>query len=53
MLWAALLPSAQPVLSSNNKLMHDDDGPVIARSFYEHLFQSEALDLDDVPYALT
>jgi hypothetical protein len=34
------------------RLMHDEDGPKVARAFYEALFQSEALDLDDVPYAL-
>jgi hypothetical protein len=54
-LLAAPVPSAeaaQPVLTSSDRLMHDDDGPVVARSFYEYLFQSEALDLDDVPYAL-
>jgi hypothetical protein len=34
------------------RLMHDEDGPKVARAFYEALFRSETLDLDDVPYAL-
>jgi hypothetical protein len=33
-------------------MMNDDDGPVIAREFYEALFAREALDLDDIAYAL-
>jgi hypothetical protein len=32
--------------------MHDEDGPRVARAFYEALFQSDVLDLNDVPYAL-
>jgi hypothetical protein len=32
--------------------MHDEDGPKVARAFYEALFQSESFDLDHVPYAL-
>jgi hypothetical protein len=32
--------------------MHDEDGPKFARAFYEALFRSESLDLEDVPYAL-
>jgi hypothetical protein len=32
--------------------MHDEDGPKLARRFYEELFQQELLDLDDVAYAL-
>jgi hypothetical protein len=32
--------------------MHDEDGPKVARAFYEALFQSESFELDDVPYAL-
>jgi hypothetical protein len=32
--------------------MHDEDGPRVARTFYESLFRSETFDLDDVPYAL-
>jgi hypothetical protein len=34
------------------RLMHDDDGPKLARRFYEALFQDEHVDLDDIPYAL-
>jgi hypothetical protein len=34
------------------RMMNDDDGPVIAREFYEALFAREALDLDDIAYAL-
>jgi hypothetical protein len=34
------------------RLMHDDDGPKLARRFYEALFQHEHVDLDDIPYAL-
>jgi hypothetical protein len=32
--------------------MHDDDGPKLAQHFYEALFAQEALNLDDIPYAL-
>jgi hypothetical protein len=33
-------------------MMSDEDGPDMARWFYESLFASEKLDLDDIPYAL-
>jgi hypothetical protein len=33
-------------------MMHDEDGPAIAREFYEALFERETLDLDDIAYAL-
>jgi hypothetical protein len=32
--------------------MHDDDGPKLARRFYEALFTNETLDLNDIAYAL-
>jgi hypothetical protein len=32
--------------------MHDKDGPQVARHFYEHLLQTDDLDLNDIPYAL-
>jgi hypothetical protein len=32
--------------------MHDDDGPELARHFYEALFAKDTLDLDDIAYAL-
>jgi hypothetical protein len=32
--------------------MYDADGPKVARTVYEILFQKDHLDLDDVPYAL-
>jgi hypothetical protein len=32
--------------------MNDEDGPQLARRFYEALFRKDALDLDDIPYAL-
>jgi hypothetical protein len=32
--------------------MNDQDGPRLARRFYEVLFEREQLDLDDIPYAL-
>jgi hypothetical protein len=32
--------------------MHDEDGPKLARHFYEALFQREYLNLDDIPFAL-
>jgi hypothetical protein len=32
--------------------MSDDDGPEIARWFYESLFAKENLDLDNIAYAL-
>jgi hypothetical protein len=32
--------------------MHDEDGPKVAQSMYDTLFQSDHLDLDDIPYAL-
>jgi hypothetical protein len=34
------------------RLMHDTDGPKIARRVYESLFTQDQLDLDDIPYAL-
>jgi hypothetical protein len=34
------------------RLMSDEDGPQLARRFYEVLFEREQLDLDDIPYAL-
>jgi hypothetical protein len=33
-------------------MMNDDDGPAIARWFYEAIFARETLDLDDIAYAL-
>jgi CHAT domain-containing protein len=35
-----------------SRLMHDEDGPQVARRVYESLFRSDFLDLDDIPYAL-
>jgi CHAT domain-containing protein len=35
-----------------HRLMSDEDGPRLARRFYEALFEREKLDLDDIPYAL-
>jgi hypothetical protein len=32
--------------------MHDEDGPFVAKIFYEKLFESETIDLDSIPYAL-
>lgn len=32
--------------------MGDADGPGVARSVYEELLRNEALELDDIPYAL-
>jgi hypothetical protein len=34
------------------RLMHDKDGPRVARHFYERLLESAQLDLHDIPYAL-
>jgi hypothetical protein len=34
------------------RLMHDEDGPKLARRFYEALFEKDMLDLDDIAYAL-
>jgi hypothetical protein len=34
------------------RLMHDADGPQVARHFYERLLKTDQLDLDDIPYAL-
>jgi hypothetical protein len=34
------------------RLMSDEDGPRLARRFYEVLFEREQLELDDIPYAL-
>jgi CHAT domain-containing protein len=36
----------------NHRLMSDEDGPRLARRFYEVLFEREQIDLDDIPYAL-
>jgi hypothetical protein len=33
-------------------MMHDEDGPNVARWFYEALFARDTLDLDDIAYAL-
>jgi CHAT domain-containing protein len=35
-----------------HRLMHDEDGPKVARRVYEALFERDSLDLDDIPYAL-
>jgi hypothetical protein len=32
--------------------MNDEDGPDVARWFYEGLFAKEEMDLDDIAYAL-
>jgi hypothetical protein len=32
--------------------MHDEDGPQVARHFYDCLLETERLDLDDISYAL-
>jgi hypothetical protein len=32
--------------------MKDSDGPVIAKHFYEKLFENEVIDADSIPYAL-
>jgi hypothetical protein len=32
--------------------MYDADGPKVARTVYDILFQKDHFDLDDVPYAL-
>jgi hypothetical protein len=32
--------------------MHDEDGPQLASRFYDALFASEVIDLDDIAYAL-
>jgi hypothetical protein len=32
--------------------MNDSDGPVIAKLFYEKLFEKETIDADSIPYAL-
>jgi hypothetical protein len=32
--------------------MSDEDGPRLARRFYDVLLEREQLDLDDIPYAL-
>jgi hypothetical protein len=37
---------------STCRLMQDEDGPDLARWFYEGLFARETLDLDDIAYAL-
>jgi CHAT domain-containing protein len=34
------------------RLMSDEDGPRLARRFYEVLLEREQIDLDDIPYAL-
>jgi hypothetical protein len=33
-------------------MMNDEDGPDVARSFYESLFANEEVDLDGIAYAL-
>jgi hypothetical protein len=35
-----------------SRSIRDDDGPVIARSFYENLFQHDVIDADTIAYAL-
>jgi hypothetical protein len=35
-----------------DRLMHDEDGPELARRFYDALFANEALELDGIAYAL-
>jgi hypothetical protein len=44
------------MLAVNNantcRMMNDDDGPDVARWFYESLFAKEDLDFDGIAYAL-
>jgi hypothetical protein len=32
--------------------MHDQDGPYVAKVFYEKLFENNSIDVDAIPYAL-
>jgi hypothetical protein len=34
------------------RAMNDADGPLVAREFYQQLFQGTTIDIDAVPYAL-
>jgi hypothetical protein len=40
------------MLTYAHRLMHDQDGPEIARRVYEALFLRDEVDLDDIPFAL-
>jgi hypothetical protein len=35
-----------------NRAMNDGDGPIVAKLFYEKLFESENIGVDSIPYAL-
>jgi hypothetical protein len=35
-----------------NRAMRDEDGPVVAKAFYEKLFEGETITADAIPYAL-
>jgi hypothetical protein len=37
---------------TDDRAMGDEDGPYVAKRFYEKLFESESIDVDAVPYAL-
>jgi hypothetical protein len=39
-------------LSTKHRAMSDQDGPFIAKRFYEKVFESGSIDVDTVAYAL-
>jgi hypothetical protein len=32
--------------------MHDEDGPAVAKQFYQKLLRNKTIDVDSIPYAL-
>jgi hypothetical protein len=56
-MWYDSQPARAGIITADHhcslpRLMHDADGPQVARHFYERLLESDQLDLDDIPYAL-
>jgi hypothetical protein len=55
-MWCGISGLPECVVGNANdhvrRLMHDKDGPEVARHFYERLLETDHLDLDDIPYAL-
>jgi hypothetical protein len=48
--YSAVIPTSDDI--NTCRMMNDDDGPDVARWFYESLFATKDLDLDHIAYAL-
>jgi CHAT domain-containing protein len=50
-MWYVILSRTRRMLMMS-RAMRDEDGPIVAKRFYERLFEAEAVDADAVAYAL-